>query len=99
MLNTEAVKRLVTGFLKLLFPYVKTLDDINITNFKRYCLKPAIEMREIIFYQMGLVDFELKNQTMLILNTNEDFSKNGKKRMKLCFIWKREHDKKRKIFV
>lgn len=56
--DTEAIKRICTAYLKLLFPNVKTPNDIAIEDFKKYCLNPAIEMRSIIKIQMGLLDPE-----------------------------------------
>ena len=32
--------------------------DISLKDFKKYCLKPAIEMRSIIKIQIGLLDPE-----------------------------------------
>lgn len=54
--DTEAVERICTAYLKLLFPHVQTVSDIDIREFKRYCLKPAMEMRQIIRMQMGYTD-------------------------------------------
>ena len=54
--DTEAVKRICTAYLKLLFPHVRTADDITTKDFKRYCLLPAIEMRQIIRMQMAHMD-------------------------------------------
>lgn len=49
--------------MKLLFPHVRNEYDIKYNEFKYYCLSPAIKMREIIRYQMGILDkeFEGKN--------------------------------------
>lgn len=54
--DTEAVKRISTAYLKLLFPHVRRARDIRARDFNRYCLRPAMEMREIIRIQMGIVD-------------------------------------------
>lgn len=54
--DTEAVKRIATAFLKLLFPNVRQPDDISARDFNRYCLRPAMDMREIIRIQMGIAD-------------------------------------------
>ena len=55
--DTEAIKRICTGFLKLLFPHVKKAGDIDIHDFETYCLTPAKEMRGIIKTQLGILDF------------------------------------------
>lgn len=60
--DTEAVKRITTGFLKLLFPHVREVTDIGSRDFKKYCLDPAKRMREIIKYQLGLLDDEFKGK-------------------------------------
>lgn len=54
--DTEAVKRICTAYLKLLFPNVRTARDISSRDFNRYCLKPAMDMRAIIRIQMGIAD-------------------------------------------
>jgi ATP-dependent Lon protease len=54
--DTEAVKRICTAYLKLLFPNVRNAKDITAFEFKKYCLKPAMEMRQIIRMQMGYAD-------------------------------------------
>ncbi|MBF0398559.1 MAG: BREX system Lon protease-like protein BrxL, partial [Desulfobacterales bacterium] len=46
--DTTAIKRLCTGYLKLLFPDVQSPTDINKEDFDKFCLKPAIEKRGII---------------------------------------------------
>ena len=54
--DTEAIKRISTGFLKLLFPHVKSVEQVNATEFENYCLRPAKEMRGVIKKQMGILD-------------------------------------------
>lgn len=56
--DTEAVKRIATAYLKLLFPNVQSVDDISAYDFKRYCLDRAKRMRDTIRYQLGLLDSE-----------------------------------------
>jgi len=58
--DTVAIKRLTTGFLKLLFPHVRDLRDINKEEFEKYCLEPAKQMRSIIKIQMSLRDSEFQ---------------------------------------
>jgi ATP-dependent Lon protease len=62
--DTEAVKRLSTAFLKLLFPNVEKESDIRATDFNRYCLKPAVRMRATIIKQLGIIDSEFKGKNM-----------------------------------
>ena len=54
--DTEAVKRICTAYLKLLFPNVRSPEDIDMMDFKRYCLNPAMSMRQIVRMQMGFAD-------------------------------------------
>ncbi len=56
--DVEAIKRLCTGFLKLLFPHVTSLDEVSKDDFKKYCLKPAMLMRGYIRKQLHLMDRE-----------------------------------------
>ena len=54
--DTEAIRRICTAYMKLLFPHVVDAADMSPFDFECYCLQPAKEMRSIIRYQMGLVD-------------------------------------------
>ena len=60
--DTEAVKRIATAYMKLLFPNVRSKYDINEMEFMNYCLRPAIKMRDIIKIQLGLIDDEFKGK-------------------------------------
>ena len=62
--NTEAVKRIATAYLKLLFPHVRTAEDVKPREFNQYCLRPAFRMREIVLRQMGMLDVEYKGKEM-----------------------------------
>ncbi len=56
--DTEAIKRICTAYLKLIFPNVRATKDINKDEFIKYCLEPAKEMRRIIKTQLGIIDAE-----------------------------------------
>ena len=60
--DTEAVKRICTAFLKLLFPNVRSIYDIESRDFNRYCLRPATKMRRIKKMQLGILDPEFKGK-------------------------------------
>lgn len=60
--DTEAIKRIATAFLKLLFPNVRKVTDITVKNFKNYCLIPAVKMRSIVRMQQALIDKEYKGK-------------------------------------
>ena len=54
--DTEAVKRLATAYLKLLFPDATDVSKVDREEFRRYCLEPAAEMRSVIKTQLGIID-------------------------------------------
>ncbi|MEM3560940.1 MAG: BREX system Lon protease-like protein BrxL [Nitrososphaerota archaeon] len=56
--DIEAIKRISTGLLKLLFPHITSIEELSIEVFQKYCLKPAMEMREVIRRQLHLMDKE-----------------------------------------
>lgn len=57
---------LATAYLKLLFPNVRTASDVNPKEFMKYCLRPAIKMRKIIWRQLSILDAEYKNDDKLM---------------------------------
>jgi len=66
--DTEAIKRITTAYLKLLFPNVKKVRDISQIDFNRYCLKPASRMRGIIKTQLGILDLEYRGKSIPTLS-------------------------------
>lgn len=56
--DTNAIIRMSTAYLKLLFPHVKSVDDIDREEFRIYCFEPAFEKRKIIRRQLALMDME-----------------------------------------
>ena len=62
--DTEAVKRITTAYLKLLFPNVRKPEDISTKDFQKYCLRPAAKMRNIIKTQLGILDKEFKGKNV-----------------------------------
>ncbi len=58
--DSTAVKRVATGYMKLLFPHWKRVEDVNLDEFESYCLNPAIRRRGIIKEQCHLIDPEFK---------------------------------------
>lgn len=55
--DTEAIKRICTGFLKLLFPNATDVSKISVDEFNTYCLEPAKSMRSVIKTQLGIIDY------------------------------------------
>lgn len=56
----NAVKRIAVGYMKLLFPHWTTSSKVDIEEFDRYCLQPAIRRRGIIKEQCHYIDPEFK---------------------------------------
>ena len=70
--DTEAVKRICTAYLKLLFPNVRQPSDISARDFNRYCLRPAMDMREIIRIQMGIADEKEAGKSVPSFSVKDD---------------------------
>ena len=70
--DTEAVKRMATAYLKLLFPHVRSANDITAREFKRCCLDRARKMRDTIKYQLGMLDVEYRGKDMPAFTVRPD---------------------------
>ena len=70
--DTEAVKRIATAYLKLLFPHVRSANDITAREFKRYCLDRARKMRDTIKYQLGMLDVEYRGKDIPVFSVRPD---------------------------
>ena len=75
--DTEAVKRIATAYLKLLFPQVHSANDITAREFKRYCLDRARKMRDTIKYQLGLLDVEYCGKDAPTFSVRPDTKEEG----------------------
>jgi ATP-dependent Lon protease len=60
--DVTAIKRIATGYFKLIFPDIRSVDEVDIELFRTYCLNPAIEMRRIIRKQLSLIDEEYSDE-------------------------------------
>lgn len=60
--DTNAIKRIATAYLKLLFPHINEASEIDKEEFKMFCLSPAIEKRHIIRKQIHLIDEEFSEE-------------------------------------
>lgn len=69
--DTEAVKRIATAYLKLLFPNVRKAEDISARDFNRYCLRRACTMRATIKMQLGILDLEYRGKDIPQFTINE----------------------------
>lgn len=75
--DTEAVKRIATAYLKLLFPQVRSANDITAREFKRYCLDRARKMRDTIKYQLGILDVEYRGKDIPVFSVRPDYEEVG----------------------
>ena len=75
--DTEAIKRITTAYLKLLFPNVKSPEDISIPDFKRYCLDRARKMRDTIKFQLGLLDIEYQGKDIPNFSISKEYDNSG----------------------
>lgn len=62
MRDFNAVKRITTAYMKLLFPHWTQQSDVDLEEFDRYCLQPAIRRRGIIKEQCHNIDPEFKTR-------------------------------------
>ena len=67
--DTEAIRRICTAYMKLLFPHIVNAEDMSPFDFDCYCLQPAKDMRSIIRVQMGLVDSKEAGKTVPDIRT------------------------------
>ncbi len=54
--NEESVRALASGFMKLLFPHCEVSDE----DFTKYCVKPAVKLRQGIWDQLYALDAEYR---------------------------------------
>lgn len=71
--DTEAIKRIATAYLKLLFPNVRHVEDISPRDFNRYCLRRACIMRSTIKMQLGLMDIEYRGRDIPNLGVDNSY--------------------------
>lgn len=58
MRHTKAVKRVATAYLKLLFPHITSVEQVDLNDFNMLCLQPAIRRRDIVRQQCSNIDAE-----------------------------------------
>ena len=58
MRHTKAVKKVATAYLKLLFPHVTSIEQLDLNQFNALCLQPAIHRRDIVRQQCSNIDAE-----------------------------------------
>ena len=60
--DSNAIKRIAVGYMKLLFPHWRSIDDVDTNVFDMYCLQPAIHRRGIVKEQCHNIDPEFKTR-------------------------------------
>ena len=60
--DTNAVIKMCSGYLKLLYPNVRSAADISPQEFNTVCFKPAFEKRKIIRQQLAAIDREFTDK-------------------------------------
>jgi ATP-dependent Lon protease len=58
MRHTKAVKKVATAYMKLLFPHVTSIGQLDWDDFNALCLQPAIRRRDIVRQQCSNIDAE-----------------------------------------
>ncbi len=56
--DTEAVKRLTTAYIKLLFPHWTKTEEVDSAQLEEFCLNRAMRMRATIRKQLNVMDHE-----------------------------------------
>ena len=74
--DSNAVKRIATAYMKLLFPHWQRIEDINEEEFKMYCLDPAVYRRGIVKEQCSNIDPEFKSRMPYVEVVQTGFSRN-----------------------
>lgn len=60
--DSTAIKRIATGYMKLLFPHWQRVEDVDLDEFENFCLNPALHRRSIIKEQCHRIDPEFKQR-------------------------------------
>lgn len=64
--DSNAVKRMATAYMKLLFPHWTRVEDVDKSEFELYCLEPAIHRRGIVKEQCHNIDPEFKTTMPIV---------------------------------
>lgn len=62
----KAVKKIAVGYMKILFPHWRAVEEVNIQEFNDFCLQPAIRRRGIIKQQCHNIDPEFSSRMPFI---------------------------------
>lgn len=58
MRHTKAIKRVATAYMKLLFPHIVRAEQMDLNDFNKFCLQPAVRRRDIVRQQCNYIDAE-----------------------------------------
>lgn len=75
--DSTAIKRIATGYMKLLFPHWQRIEDVCPEEFEIYCLNPAIHRRGIIKEQCHRIDPEFKINMPEVSITKVGYTENN----------------------
>jgi len=54
--NEEAIRAIASGMMKILFPH----GEVSDFDFRKYCVDPAIELRQLVWEQLYMLDAEYR---------------------------------------
>ena len=74
--DSNAIKRIATAYMKLLFPHWHRMEDVNEDEFRMYCLDPAIHRRGIVKTQCHNIDPEFKTRMPIVDIVERGFTEN-----------------------
>lgn len=74
--DSNAIKRIATGYMKLLFPQWRRIEDVNEEEFRIYCLEPAVHRRGIVKTQCHNIDPEFKTRMPVVDIIERGFTEN-----------------------
>lgn len=62
--NEESVRAIASGLMKLQFPH----GEVSLEEFERHCLKPALELRQLVWNQLYILDGEYRQYEQYLEN-------------------------------
>lgn len=68
--NEESVRAIASGLMKLQFPH----GEVSPEEFETYCLKPALELRQLIWNQLYILDGEYRQYEQCLENDESSLS-------------------------
>ncbi len=74
--NANAIRKNCSALMKILMPWVKTVEDVNVEDFEEIILPLAIGGRENVLKQLRLLDDEYKGVKMPFVSINKKFTNN-----------------------